>query len=180
METVRRKGVEYLAEKQKGKLVPVEFVNFRAARHMAEELGPEWYPVLKSKYATYEDISLPESKRSGGARVARASNSEAILNAREVLEPQTLDELLHHHNYPSYYQIRQQHPDERDHLLYMQDVEDRIASNRRQQYLPFKPCPSCGERRLGCWTGQDNITLCVNQPRFDLRSDDEDYENSTE
>lgn len=179
METVRRKGVEYLAEKRKGKLVPVEFANLGTARHKAEELGPEWYPVLKSQYATYEDFSRPESKRSGGARIVRSSNSEAVLAARETQEPRTLDELLHIHSYPSYDRIRRLHRNERDHLQYMQGVEDRIANNRRQQYLPFEPCPSCGERRLGCWTG-DGMTLCVNQPRFDPRSDDEDYENSTE
>ena len=165
METVRKKDIEYLAETQKGKLVPVEFLNYRAAKLKADELGPEWYPVLKSQHATYEDFSLPESKRSGGARVAKARNSQAILAAREIPEPKTLDELLQLHGYPTYYQILARSDDEDDHTQRMQQIEDRIASVRHGQYLPFKPCPACGERRLGCWSG-DGLVLCANQPRI--------------
>jgi hypothetical protein len=179
METIRRKGVEYLAEKRKGKLVPVEFANLRAAKHMAEELGPEWYPVLRSQYATYADFSLPESKRSGGARVARAENSTAILAAREVQEPTTLDELLHIHGYPNLSQIREKDDTDESHLLHMQQIEDRIEGARRRLHLPFEPCRACGERRLGCWSG-DGLTLCVNQPRFTPSSNDEDYESPTD
>lgn len=175
METVRRKGIEFLAQSRKGKLVPVEFPNFRTAKSKAEELGPEWYPVLKSQYATYEDFSRPESQRSGSARVAKADNSEAILAAREIQEAKTLDELLKIHGYPTYSQIRDSNDDEVEHILHMQTIEDRIASNRRRLHLPFKPCPGCGERRIGCWSG-DGLVLCVNQPRFDPRRTNESYD----
>ena len=166
MKTIRLRGTEYLAGSRKGKPVPVEFESFRAAKIRAEELGPEWIPVLRSQYATYADLSLPESQRSGSARVARVHDSEAVLAAQKVPEAKTLDELLRLHGYPSYSQIRDRDDDDEEtHLRHMKQIEDRIASVRSNRHLPFLPCRACGERRLGCWSGQDGITLCVNQPR---------------
>lgn len=117
METVLRKGVEYLAQMRKRKLVPIEFINYRTAKTKAEELGPEWLPVLKSQYATYADLSLPESQRSGCARVARAHNSEKILAAQGIVEAKTLDELLHLHGYPSLSQLYERNRDEESMLI---------------------------------------------------------------
>lgn len=127
MKTIRLRGTEYLAGSRKGKPVPVEFESFRAAKIRAEELGPEWIPVLRSQYATYADLSLPESQRSGSARVARVHDSEAVLAAQKVPEAKTLDELLRLHGYPSYSQIRDRDDDddEETHLRHMKQIEDR-------------------------------------------------------
>ena len=61
----------------------------------------------------------------------------------------------------------------------MEDIALMIGKIRRQRGLPAEPCPSCGQRKSGCWTSPDGTEqMCVNQPSsvdFGEEGDDSDW-----